>query len=243
VLGFDVGGSSIKAGLIETQGGAILQKWADRATPQPATPELIAKVLAAALAGVTPAPRAVGVALPTVIKAGRARTAANIDATWLGAPIVSMLRDAFGMPCTCLNDADAAGIAEMRYGAGRGRRGHVLVLTLGTGIGSAIFIDGQLLPNTELGHLRLAEHADAERWASAAARTREQLSFEQWALRLNAYLAEVQRLLWPDVIILGGAVSEHFEQFARLLRADAEILPARLRGDAGFIGAAAATVS
>jgi polyphosphate glucokinase len=174
-----------------------------------------------------------------VIKHGTAYTAANIDPSWIGAPVEELARQALGRPVLFLNDADAAGLAEMRWGAGRGCDGTVIMLTLGTGIGTALFSGGQLFPNTELGHLEL-RGMDAEKRASAHARTRENLDFPAWAERVNEYLEAMQRLFWPDVFILGGAVSERFAEFAPLLRSPAELRPAHFGNQAGVIGAALA---
>jgi polyphosphate glucokinase len=235
-LGIDVGGSTIKQAVVETPSGRVLQVRADMPTPQPATP---AAILDALMANSPGGCEAVGLAFPTVVKNGRAHTAANVDPQWLGVDGAAELARRLKLPAVFLNDADAAGIAEMRIGAGRGLMGVVIVLTFGTGIGTAPFVDGRLLPNTELGHLPL-RGGDAEHWASARARTRDQLDFPAWAARVNDYLDLMQRLFWPDVFIVGGSVSEHFEEFGPLLKSPARILPAQLRGQAGVVGAALA---
>jgi polyphosphate glucokinase len=181
----------------------------------------------------------VGIAVPSVVKRGVTHTAANIDAGWVGANLAGLARDRLGREVVLLNDADAAGIAEMRLGAGREERGMVLLLTFGTGIGSALFIDGRLLPNTELGHLTLAGR-EVEHLASGRVRTEERLEWPQWAERVNAVLAEFERLFWLDLFVLGGGVTDCYEQFAPLLRARARIMPARFRAQAGVVGAALA---
>ena len=238
-LGFDVGGSAVKAGLVDVVAGKLLGALVSAPTPQPATPAALLEVLVA-LTGQLPATTGnVGVAFPSVIKDGTARTAAHIDASWLGTNGARLATERLGRPVRFLNDADAAGLAEMRFGSGRGCTGTVVMLTFGTGIGTALFSGGQLYPNTELGHLEL-DGRDAEQWASAHARTAEKLDFGAWSVRVNAYLAALHRLLWPDVFILGGAVSERFAEFAPLLRSPTELRPAHFAGQAGVVGAALA---
>ena len=239
VLGIDVGGSAIKAGAVDIATGSLIGELRSVATPRPATPPALISVFSQ-LAAAHPAIKTrLGVAFPSVIKHGTAYTAANIDPSWIGAPVEELARQALGRPVLFLNDADAAGLAEMRWGAGRGCGGTVIMLTLGTGIGTALFSGGQLFPNTELGHLEL-RGMDAEKRASAHARTRENLDFPAWAERVNEYLEAMQRLFWPDVFILGGAVSERFAEFAPLLRSPAELRPAHFGNQAGVIGAALA---
>jgi polyphosphate glucokinase len=240
LLGIDVGGSSIKLARVAVADGALLGELATIPTPTPSTPE---RVLAAAmshpLAAATRGP--VGLAFPAVVKAGRARTAANVDPAWVGVDASALMARDWGRPCEFLNDADAAGLAEMRFGAGRGLGGVVFVLTLGTGIGSAPFIDGRLLPNSELGHLVLPGVAtEAEAHASARTRTRLGLDWPAWTARLDVVLGELHRLFWPDAFILGGAVSERFDEWGPLLHAPCRVLPAALGGQAGVVGAAVA---
>jgi polyphosphate glucokinase len=238
LIGIDVGGSSIKGAPVDVSSGAFTAPLASISTPSPATPAAVANAIAS-LIDDAPAGAAVGVAVPSVVKAGVTWTAANIDASWVGAAVEESLRDTLGRRVVVLNDADAAGIAEMRLGAGRAEQGTVLLLTFGTGIGSALFLDGRLLPNTELGHLEL-KGLEVEQFASGRARSQERLDWPQWAERVNAVLAEYQRLLWPDLFILGGGVTESYEQFAPLLRSRVRIVPARFRAQAGIVGAALA---
>ncbi len=239
VLGIDVGGSSVKAGLVDLNAGRLTGELIAAPTPRPSTPVAITNVLAA-LAGRLPSSSGrVGVAFPSVIKEGSAYTAANIDASWVGTDGAALASQALARPVLFLNDADAAGLAEMRWGAGRGCNGTVIMLTFGTGIGTALFAGGKLFPNTELGHLEL-RGMDAEKWASARARTAEGLDFPAWIARVNEYLEAMHKLLWPDVFILGGAVSERFTEFAPLLRSPAELRPAHFAGQAGVVGAALA---
>jgi polyphosphate glucokinase len=239
ILGIDVGGSSIKAGLLDVEAGRLTGGLISAPTPQPATPQALMPVIAA-LAGQLPgASGTAGIAFPSVIKQGTARTAANIDHAWIGTDGAALAGRALGRPALFLNDADAAGIAEMRWGAGRGSSGVTIMVTFGTGIGTALFADGKLFPNTELGHMEL-RGMDAEKWASAHVRTIERLDFPAWIARVNQYLERLHRLFWPDLFILGGAVSERYAEFAPLLRSAAELRPAHFTGQAGVVGAALA---
>jgi polyphosphate glucokinase len=238
VLGIDVGGSSVKAALVDVDDGRVMAPPIAAPTPQPSTPAALTATLAH-LAAQLPHAHTCGVAFPTVIKSGTVFTAANIDRAWLGTDAATLAAAALQRPVHFLNDADAAGIAEMRFGNGRGCRGTVVMLTFGTGIGTALFSGGRLFPNSELGHLEL-RGMDAEKWTSAHVRTTERLEFPAWIGRVNEYLDALQRLLWPDVFILGGAVSERFSEFAPLLRSPAELRPAQFANQAGIIGAAMA---
>jgi len=242
VLGIDVGGSSVKAGLVDVQHGSVRGNLISAPTPRPCTPASLVPVLVALAGRLEGAAGRVGVAFPSVIKGGTAFTAANIDHSWIGTNGESLAAEALGRPVLMLNDADAAGIAEMRFGSGRDCTGTVIMLTFGTGIGTALFTGGRLFANTELGHLEL-RGMDAEKWASAHTRTVAGLDFPGWIARVNEYLAALHQLLWPDVFILGGAVSEHFSEFAPLLRSSAEIRPARFAGQAGVVGAALAAAA
>lgn len=241
LLGIDVGGSSIKLARVAVDDGRVLGKLATIDTPSPSTPyRVLEAAMSHPLAAATDGP--VGLAFPAVVKHGRARTAANVDRSWLDFDTPALLLQRWGRPCEFLNDADAAGLAEMRFGAGRGLGGVVFVLTLGTGIGSAPFVDGRLVPNTELGHLVLpgAERLEAEDYAAARTRTRLALDWPAWTARLDVVLAELHRLFWPDAFILGGAVSERFDEWGALLHAPCRVMPAALAGQAGAVGAAVA---
>jgi polyphosphate glucokinase len=241
VLGIDVGGSSIKAGLVDVDAGCMTGGLISAPTPRPSTPQALMPVIAALAARLPGAAGSAGIAFPSVVKQGIVRTAANVDHAWLGTDGAALAARALGRPVLFLNDADAAGIAEMRWGAGRGASGTVIMVTLGTGIGTALFADGRLFPNTELGHLEL-HGREAEKWASAQVRTVERLDFPAWIERVNDYLRCLHQLLWPDLFILGGAVSERFAEFAPLLRSEAQLRPAHFAGQAGVVGAALAAV-
>ena len=237
-LGFDVGGSSIKGALVEVASGRLAEPPVSLATPQPSTPAAVAAAIQQ-LASRFPGPGSVGIAFPSVVKHGVTHTAANIDAGWIDADGERIISAALRRPVVLLNDADAAGIAEMKLGAGRGRDGTVIMLTFGTGIGTALFVDGRLLPNTELGHLEVGGR-EAEHFASGRVRTDENLDWQQWADRVNTVLATFDSLLWPDLFIIGGGVTGSYEQFGPLLRSRAEIVPAQFRAHAGIVGAALA---
>jgi polyphosphate glucokinase len=225
--------------LVDVAAGSLGGQLLSVPTPHPATPAALSALLKI-LAEQHPAARGrIGVALPSVIKDGIAHTAANIDAAWIGTDAAALATAMLGRAVLFLNDADAAGLAEMRWGAGRDCAGTVIMLTFGTGIGTALFAGGRLFPNTELGHMEL-HGVDAEKRASAHARTAEGLDFPAWSERVNDYLAAMYRLFWPDVFILGGAVSERFSEFAPLLRSPAQLRPARFGNQAGVMGAALA---
>jgi len=241
VLGLDVGGSSVKAGVVDLAARRLVSEMLFAPTPHASEPEHLMPVLQGLAARLPATEGALGVAFPSVVKRGRVRTATNIHSDWIGTDGAALVAKAFTRPAVFLNDADAAGIAEMRWGAGRGVMGPVVMLTLGTGIGTALFIEGRLFPNAELGHLQL-HNSDAERWASAHIRTQLELDYPAWVERVNDYLALLNSFLWPDLFILGGAVSKDFAAFSPLLRVEAEIRPAQFSGEAGVIGAALAAV-
>lgn len=240
-LGIDVGGTAIKYGVVDTAAGTVLGPVRQVPTPQPATPAAVADALAAVVAEVRgdhpglDAP--VGVAFPAVIRNGIALSAANISAEWLGLDVNALLGDRLGCPVRVSNDADAAGLAEAAHGAGHGAGGVVLVLTLGTGIGSALVADGRLVPNFELGHLELGG-TKAETKASAVARERHGLDWAAYAERLQEYLAHVEFLLSPDLMILGGGISVRHSEFLPLLSLRTPVVPALLANRAGVVGAA-----
>jgi len=237
ILGIDVGGSSIKGGLVDVATGTLLRE-AQVPTPQPSIPSDVMTAVQE-LAKQLPGGKAAGFAFPSVVKRNIARTAANVDHGWIGTDGAVLATRALGLPTVFLNDADAAGLAEMKWGAGKDTSGTVIMLTFGTGIGTALFTDGKLLPNTEFGHMEI-NGREAEAWASARVRTKENLDFPAWIARVNQYLRVCHAMFWPDVFILGGAVSERFDQFAPLLRSEAEIRPAHFAGQAGVMGAALA---
>ncbi len=237
-IGIDLGGSAIKAGVVNVETGELVGQTSTRPTPQPATPSAVAAAVAELVALYPETAGPVGFAFPAVVTAGVARTAANVDSAWIGCNGAALIERATGRACGFLNDADAAGLAEMHFGAGRGIRGNVLVLTLGTGIGTALFANGELWANSELGHLDVRGE-EAEHRASARVRSALNLGWADWAARVNVVLDEYHRLLWPDLYIISGGVTEHWAEFGSCLRAGAPVVPAELRQHAGVVGAAA----
>lgn len=238
-IGIDIGGTGIKGAPVDLRTGALAAPRHYIATPQPATPAAVADAVRELRDHFTDVPprTPIGVTIPAVVRQGIVRTAANIDQAWIGTDGDGLFRDALGTPVALLNDADAAGLAEMALGAGRGAMGVVFVVTLGTGIGSALFSNGHLVPNTELGHLTI-DGFDCCPWASAVARVRENLSWAQWVSRLQEYLAYAESLLWPDLIIIGGGISHDADQFLPLLQLEAPVVRAQMGNDSGIIGAA-----
>lgn len=238
VFGIDIGGSGIKGAPVNVETGELTAGRVRIPTPQPATPDAIIETCAA-MVRESGWQGPVGCGFPAVIKDGTVMTAANIDAANIGFDIKSALESELKSQARVINDADAAGLAEMRWGAGRGESGVVLVLTLGTGIGTALFTGEHLVPNTELGHIELRGR-DAETYASDAARKREDLSWKKYAKRLNEYIEAIERLLWPDLIIIGGGISKRSGRFLPHLETHAKIVPAGMLNEAGIAGAALA---
>jgi polyphosphate glucokinase len=236
VVGVDIGGTGIKGAPADLRTGELTKERVRVLTPLPATPHAVADVVVQVVDQVNQ-PGPIGLTLPSVITGGVVRTAANIDRSWLGVDAVELFGTATGRPVAVVNDADAAGMAEVRYGAGAGRAGVIVVVTFGTGIGSALFINGRLVPNTELGHLHL-HHGDAEDWAAESVRERDDLSWTEYAHRVEQYLRLVQRLFWPDLIIVGGGVSKKADKFLPKVDVGTEVVAASLLNDAGIVGAA-----
>jgi polyphosphate glucokinase len=237
VLGIDIGGSGIKGAPVDTATGELAGSRHRIPTPQPPKPADVAQVVGRIVEHFSWTGR-VGVTFPGVVVDGVVGTAANMDKSWIDTDAHALFTQATGRPVTVLNDADAAGVAEMRFGAGRGRRGVVVMLTFGTGIGSALFLDGALVPNTEFGHLEI-RGKDAERRASDAARDRRQESWGRWARHVQEYLERLTALLSPGLVIIGGGVSKKADLFLpKLTGLRAEIVPATLQNEAGIVGAA-----
>lgn len=238
ILGIDIGGSGIKGAPVDTEKGIFTTERHRIPTPQPSTPDAVAEVVAQIVQHFDwKGP--IGCTFPAIIKHGVMHSAANVDEAWIGTEGQRLFQRVTGCPVVVLNDGDAAGIAEMTFGAGRGHSGVVIILTFGTGIGSAVFVNGHLMPNTELGHLEL-RGKDAEHRASDAVRKKKNWTYEKWAKRVNEYLQHVEFLFSPDLFIFGGGVSKKHEEFFHLLETKAEIVPAQLFNDAGITGAALA---
>jgi polyphosphate glucokinase len=238
ILGIDVGGSGVKGSLVDLEQGTLLQERFRIPTPQPATPAAVAAAFAQ-IVTFFKYKGPVGCGFPAIVKNGVAQTAANIDKAWIGTSIETTFRKACGNPVWATNDADAAAIAEMHFGAGKNEHGLVILITIGTGLGTAIFYKGMLIPNTELGHLIWKNNKIAEAYCSSAARERLKISREEWAGRFNEYLHHLDLLFSPDVFILGGGESKHFDSYKDLLNPAARVVPAMLQNNAGIIGAAA----
>jgi polyphosphate glucokinase len=238
ILGIDIGGTGIKGAPVDTERGVLLAERYRIPTPQPATPDAVSDVVAE-VAKYFEWSGPVGCTFPAVIKNGVAYSAANVDKSWIGADAGMLLQRKTGCRLLLLNDADAAGIAEMRFGAGKGHMGVVIMVTFGTGIGSALFFEGRLIPNTELGHIEI-RGKDAERRASDHAREVKDLSWDKWAKYVDEYLDRLEALFSPDLFIIGGGVSKKHEKFVPMLNTRAQIVTAQLLNEAGIVGAALA---
>ena len=238
-VGIDIGGTGIKGALVSTKTGELRSERIKLGTPEGGEPEAIAEVVREIAAAVDDKPeRSLGICFPAVVKHGITQSAANVSDRWIGLDADELFSNTLNRHVHVINDADAAGVAEVKFGAGRKRSGLTVMTTLGTGIGSALFYNGVLIPNAELGHLEI-EGVDYETRASFAAMGRDQLSFEEWAERLQLYYSTLEKLLTPDLFIVGGGVSKSHEQFLPLLKLKTEIVPAALQNSAGIIGAAA----
>jgi len=238
ILGIDVGASGIKGAVVDVEKGKLQGERFRVPTPQPSTP----KAMSAAFSEIVEFfnyKGPVGCGFPSIVKNGVANSAANIDKNWIGTSIEKVFGEACGNQVFATNDADAAGVAEMRHGMGRGENGLVLLITIGTGLGSALFYKGELIPNTEFGHLLWKHGKSAEAWCSSGARSKLKISRSEWADRFNEYLNHLELLLSPDLFILGGGESKFFEQYKHQLITQARVVPAKLLNNAGIIGAAA----
>ena len=239
-LGIDIGGSGIKGALVHTTTGELLTPRVRILTPQPSTVDAVAAVvrqLAEQVGGQSP----IGATFPAVIQHGVARSAANVDKSWIGTDVDAVFTKATSRSVTVLNDADAAGVAEARFGAAKGVPGVVILLTFGTGIGSALLMDGTLVPNTELGHLEL-DGFDAETRAAASVKDEQKMSYAKWAKRVQTYMAHVERLFTPDLFVVGGGVSKDANKWVPLLELHTPVKPAVLLNNAGIVGAAMAAL-
>lgn len=237
LVGVDIGGTGVKAGRVDARRGRLIGERERVETPQGKGIDALVEAVAEVVGRLDVDAGPVGIGFPGAIVGGRVMTAFNVDRDWIGVDVAERFGERIGRPCVVLNDADSAGLAEMRFGAGRGAPGVVLMLTLGTGIGSALFVDGVLVPNTEMGHIEI-RGKDAERRASASARQRKGWSYARWAPVLSEYLERIDGLLWPDLIILGGGVSRKGDRFIPLLDVRPPVVAAALRNEAGIVGAA-----
>jgi len=238
-LGIDIGASGIKGAIVDVEKGVLIGERFRIPTPQPSRPKEVSIAFTEVVKYFGWEGKTIGCGFPSVIKKGIAQTAANINKSWLGANIAEIFSEHCGCPVIVRNDADVAGIAEMQFGVGKNVRGTVLIITIGSGLGSALFRDGVLVPNTELGHLYLKGHDDvAEFYAADSARKRKELSWEDWGFRFNEYLKHIELIIAPGLIVLGGGGSKKFDKFRDFITIETKVLPAILLNNAGIIGAA-----
>lgn len=238
ILGVDVGGSGIKGAIVETSTGEMLTERHRITTPQPATPQAVAETILQLVEYFDEWQGPIGCGFPAAIVHGVAKTAANLDNAFIDTNVEALFGEITGCEVYCLNDADAVGMAEFTLGAGKGNGGTVIFITIGTGLGTAIYTNGHLLPNTELGHIYLPNGVEGEVWASDAARKREDLKWKKWALRFNEYLRTMEGLFWPDLFILGGGASKKLDRFSEYLNIKTPFVQASMLNDAGIVGAA-----
>lgn len=236
ILGLDIGGSGCKAAIVDISTGEFLTDRFRLETPQPSTPKAVALTVKKIIKHFDWKGK-VGVGFPAIMKKGVAHSAANIHKDWYLTNVENVLSKAIKLPVKATNDADAAGLAALRFGAGKDQEGVVLFLTIGTGIGSALFLDGKLLPNSEFGHVFFKKDI-AEKYAANSVRKQKELTYKQWGKRWNEYLKHIERITNPDLIILGGGGGKKFDQFAEYIKVDTKVIPATLRNNAGIIGAA-----
>jgi polyphosphate glucokinase len=236
ILGIDIGGSGIKGAIVDTSSGSMLTNRVRMPTPQPSTPNQVAHVMAQIVRQFDwQGP--IGCGFPAIVQHGVVRSAANIDPTWIGVDAADLFSRETGFPVKVFNDADAAGMAEIRFGVGKDMQGTVIVITIGTGLGTALFVDGKLVPNLELGHIEI-RGKDAEKRASDAARQRKKLSWKSWAKRFDEYLKRLVELVNPDLIVLGGGASRKIDRFLPHLTVTTPVVQAQFLNEAGIIGAA-----
>lgn len=240
ILGIDVGGSGIKGGIVDIQKGELITERYRIPTPKPATPEPMIEIIAAIINHFE-WKGSVGCGFPAAVKDEIVKTASNIDNSWIGVNASEKIENVTGCPTHLINDVDAAGLAEMEFGAGKNHCGSIFMAAFGTGIGTAVFYNRQLIPNTELGHIPLFTHEmKAEDYAANSVREKQNLSWKEWGCRVNEYLEMIEALFWPDMIIIGGGVSKNFSDFEQFMQLETEVVPAQSRNHAGIIGAALA---
>lgn len=238
-LGIDIGGSGIKSALVDIADGSLVTERVRVDTPQPATPDACASALSAQVAEYD-YDGPVGIGFPSVIRGGTVETANNIHESWIGQQVIDFFQAATGHEVTVINDADAAALAEAAFGAAVGVPGLVLTITFGTGIGSGLLVDGELVPNLELGQIELEGHVPAESYFSAKARRREDLGWDEWGARANRYLRHVDAVFNPDLIVVGGGLTKHWEMYADSFDEHLPLVPAEMGNNAGIVGAALA---
>lgn len=237
VLGIDIGASGVKGAVVDTHSGEMISERLRIPTPTPSTPDAVAATVKELAGQLNWKDGLIGVGFPAIVKRGTALSAANVDKSWIGTSITESLSKSTNCPVIAVNDADAAGIAAMEFGAGKGEQGVVMLITIGSGLGSALFLDGELVPNTELGHIRM-EGMVAEHYASNNARKKFDLDWEEWGTRFNKYLKHINRLFTPDLVLLGGGVSKKYDKYEKYITVKMNVKAAELKNDAGIIGAA-----
>ncbi|MEH6514831.1 polyphosphate--glucose phosphotransferase [Maribacter arcticus] len=240
LLGIDVGGSGIKGALVDSETGEMISERFRIPTPNPRTPDAMADVIAEIVAHFDYKGK-VGCGFPTILKNGVCKATGNLDPSWLGVNVEALLEKKTGLDFTVINDADAAGYATMNYGIGKGEKGLVVMITIGTGLGSGAFLDGRLIPNFELGQIPYKKYSKIELWAAGSAKDKEKLSYKKWGKRFNTFLEYVELIISPDLIILGGGASKDFDQFKSQIKIDTKVIAAELQNHAGIIGAAVAS--
>jgi len=240
LLGIDVGGSGIKGALVDSETGEMISDRFRIPTPIPRTPEAMSNVIAEIVAHFDYKGK-VGCGFPTIIKHGVCKATGNLDPSWLGVNVEELLQKKTGLDFTVINDADAAGYATMNFGIGKGKNGLVVMITIGTGLGSGAFLDGRLIPNFELGQIPYKKYSKIETWAAGSAKEKEGLSYKKWGKRFNIFLEFVELIVSPDLIILGGGASKDFDQFKSQITIDTKVIAAELQNYAGIIGAAVAS--
>jgi polyphosphate glucokinase len=241
ILGIDIGGSGIKGALVNSETGEMLTKRHRIPTPEGRKPKDMAKVVAEIVKHFDHK-GPIGVGFPTVIKNGICKSPGNLHKKWLGRNVEELFSKEIGLPVKVVNDADAAGYATMNYGIGKDKKGLVLMITIGTGLGSGAFLNGELIPNFELGQIPYKKYKKIELWAADSAKEREGLTYEKWGKRFNKFLKYVDLIIAPDLIILGGGASKDFDEYKHLIKIDTPVIPAKLKNHAGIIGAAAAAL-
>jgi polyphosphate glucokinase len=243
ILGIDIGGSGVKGALVNIESGELITDRLRFDTPQPSKPKAVIDVVKQIVKHFD-YKGPLGVGFPAIVIQGVTRSAANVDDGWINYPAAKKIAEATGCRVTVRNDADVAAMAEVKFGAGRGHMGTVMVFTLGTGIGSAMFVDGKLVPNTELGHVYLPGHKkDAEYYATDRIRKEKGLGWQKWGKRLNIYFNFIESLFSPDLVIIGGGVSKKHQKFMPYIDIQAQVVPAALRNEAGIVGAALTAVA
>ncbi|MGO4918186.1 polyphosphate--glucose phosphotransferase [Maribacter sp. IgM3_T14_3] len=240
LLGIDVGGSGIKGALVNSETGEMLSERFRIVTPIPRTPDAMADVIAQIVTHFDYKGK-VGCGFPTIIKNGVCKATGNLHKSWLGVNVEELLEKKTGLDFTVINDADAAGYATMNYGIGKGEKGFVVMITIGTGLGSGAFLDGRLIPNFELGQIPYKKYSKIEKWAAGSAKDREGLSYKKWGKRFNTFLEYVELIVSPDLIIIGGGASKDFEEFKSKINIETKVVAAELQNHAGIIGAAVAS--